>query len=318
MRASRYHEYGEPSELQVDDIERPEARRGELVVEVKAASVNPLDTKLRAGIYEWATPPMTPGADFAGVVVDVGADVSDYEEGHRVFGTGLGIAQQGTAAEYVRTPLTNVAHLPDNVSVEGGAALALVGVTAWETLVERAGLTAADTCLIHGGSGGVGHVAVQVAAAAGATVTATASPEYHHQVRELGADTVVDYARDDLADAISDAGAPDVILDHRIDEHIDLNTQVCAPGADVVAISGTALELTYSNSGMARAKLQSLHHFALPKLPSYTDALERIASLAASGDVSPVVAETYDLDSVDQAHRDTEEGGFLGKLVIVP
>lgn len=318
MRASRYHKYGDPDVLQVDEVDRPKPRRGEVVVEVKASGINPLDVALRDGTYEWATPPMTTGSDFAGVVSAVGEDVVEFKEDDRVFGTGLGIGRQGTAAEYVRASLDHVVGLPETVSFEKAGALGVVGVTAWEGIVERAGITAGDRCLIHGGSGGVGHVAVQLADAVGASVTATASPEYHDRVRELGADTVLDYAREDLADAIADAGAPDVILDHRINEYVDLDTQICAPGADIVAIAGTALKLTYSNSGMARGKMQTLHHFAFAQLPAYAPALERIATLAADGDISPVVERTYDLDSMPQAHADVAEGGFLGKLVVVP
>ncbi|RQG99402.1 NADPH:quinone reductase [Natrarchaeobius oligotrophus] len=318
MRANRYREYGEPNVLQVEDVEQPEPDRGEVVVAVEAAGVNPLDTKLRSGAYEWATPPMTPGADFAGVVTAVGPGVTDFAEDDRVFGTGLGIGRQGSCAEYVCASLEHVAQLPDNVSFEEGAALALVGVTSWEGLVEKAGLKAGDRCLVHGGSGGVGHVAVQVAKAAGASVTATASPQYHDQVEKLGADTVLDYSRDDLADAIANAGAPDVIMDHRINENIDLNTQVAAQGGRIVAISGTDIELTYSNSGMARGKMQTLHHFAMPQMATFAPALERVATLAGNGQVSPVIERTYGLDEVAQAHEDVVEESFLGKLVVTP
>lgn len=318
MRANRYHEYGEPNVLQVEDVERPEPDRGEIVVSVEAAGVNPLDTKLRSGAYEWATPPIAPGSDFAGVVSSVGADVSEFSEGDRVFGTGLGIARQGSSAEYVCAPVEYVAQLPENVSFEEGAALALVGVTSWEGMLEKAGLKAGDQVLVHGGSGGVGHVAVQIASAVGASVTATASPEYHDQVEDLGADTVLDYSRDDLDTAIADAGAPDVIMDHRINEHIDLNTKVAAQGGRIVAFGGTDIELTYSNSGMARGKMQTLHHFAMPQMPTYAPSLKRIGALAGSGRISPVIERTYGLDEVDQAHRDVVGESFLGKLVVIP
>lgn len=318
MQAVRYHEYGDPGVLRIDDVERPEPRRKELLVEVKAAGINPLDTKLRSGAYDWMTPPAIPGSDFAGVVADTGPDVADFEVGDRVFGTGLGIDRPGTCAEYARASLEHVAHLPDEVSFEEGAAVALVGVTSWEGLVETADLKAGDRCLIHGASGGNGHVAVQIAAAVGASVTGTASPQYHDRVSELGADTVVDYSRDDIEEALEEPGAPDVILDHRIDEYIDLNTRICAQGARIVAISGTKSELVYSNSGAARGKMQTLHHFAMPKLPTFAPALERVATLSANGDLSPVVDRTYDLESVADAHRDVVEDSFLGKLVVVP
>lgn len=320
MQAIRYHETGGSDVLRSDELERFEPGREEILVEVRAAGINPVDTKFRAGVYEPGPMPMIPGSDFAGVVTDVGPGIEEYGPGDRVFGTGLGIDRQGTCAEYTLATTDHLAHLPDGVSYDVGAAIALVGVTAFEALVNMAGLEVGERCLIHGGSGGVGHVAVQLAAAAGATVIATVAPEYHDRVQELGADAVFDYATDDaeLAAAIKPLGPPDVVLDHRIDEHLGFNTSVGAPGSRVVAIDSTDPTVTYPNAGEARSKSTSLHNLAVVSLSSYRTRLERLARLLDDGKMTATIARSYELDDVAEAHRAVVEDSFLGKIVVEP
>lgn len=318
MRAIRYHEYGSTDVLQSEEIERPSPKRGELLVDVRAAGINPVDAKFREGTYPQGSLPKIPGSDFAGVVEAVGDDVDEFAVGDRVFGTGLGIDRQGTCAEYTVATTTHLAGLPDEIEFAVGAGIGLVGVTAWEGLIETAGLAVGDRCLVHGGSGGVGHVAVQLASATGASVVATAAEQYHDRVRELGADTVLSYDRPDLASAIGEAGAPDVVLDHRIDQHIEMNTEIASQGARIVAIDSTTPELCYPDSGTARAKMHTLHNFAMVSLADYSSALELIARLLESGNITTEVARTYDLDETGQAHSDVAETSFLGKAVVVP
>jgi NADPH2:quinone reductase len=204
------------------------------------------------------------------------------------------------------------------VSFEAGAALALVGVTAWDTLVRACGLEPAETCLVHGGSGGVGHVAVQLAAAAGARVTTTASPTYHDRLAALGADTVLDYRRDDLEAAIADAGAPDVILDHMLDEYLGLDTRVAADGGRIAAIGNDALEACFPDVPQCRANSLTVHHVSMFSIDEYRPVLERLARLATAGDLEAVVAREYDLASVPEAQEAVVNESFLGKLVVTP
>lgn len=320
MRAIRYHETGDPDVLQREELNRFEPRHGEILVEVRVAGINPVDAKFRAGAYEPGTLPMIPGSDFAGVVTEVGQDVDDYRPGNRVFGTGLGINRQGTCAEYAIATRDHVAPLPEKVAFDEAAAVALVGVTAFEGVIERAGLEVGECCLIHGGSGGVGHVAVQLAATAGATVVATAAPEYHDQLRNLGADAVFDYTTEEseLAEAIETVGSPDVILDHRVDEHLGLNTSVGAMESRVVAIDSTGSKVAYPDAGEARLKSTSLHNIAFVGLSSYRSQLERLAHLLEADDLTAVVARSYDLDNVADAHKAIAEDSFFGKLVVEP
>ncbi|WP_435154411.1 NADPH:quinone reductase [Haladaptatus sp. DFWS20] len=316
MRAVRYHEHGGSDVLRVDDIDRPEPDDAELLVAVRAAAINPVDTYFREGSYQPGNLPWIPGSDFAGVVEAVGTEVEGFESGDRVFGTGLGNERQGTCAEYVTTPTDRVAPLPDGVAFDEGAAVALVGVTAWRALIDHAGLEPGETCLVHGGSGGVGHVAVQLATAAGARVTTTASEEYHDRLEALGARTVLDYARDDLADAVREAGEPDVILDHRLDDYLQFDADVATLGARVVGIGNEGSAAGFENVAGARSKELTVTLMSMFNTPDISAVLERLARLVADGEVVPEIAGVYKLDEVDSAQADVVDTSFLGKLVV--
>ncbi|WP_276278978.1 NADPH:quinone reductase [Halorussus caseinilyticus] len=319
MRAVRYHEHGGPGVLTVEDAERPDPGPGEIRVEVRAAGVNPVDTYFREGSYEPPELPMIPGSDFAGVVDAAGEGVEDFAEGDRVFGTGLGNDRQGTYAEYAVAPTDRVAELPDSVDFAEGAAAALVGVTAWRALVDHAALEPAETCLVHGGSGGVGHVAVQLADAVGARVVTTASGEYHDQLEDLGADDPVDYGRDDLADAVVEAaGNPDVILDHRLDQYLDFDAEVGTTGVRVVGIGNTEPAAGFENVAAARAKEMRLQLMSMYNTPDMTAILRKLAWLLAEGDLEPRISKRYDLDHAADAQKAVLHNSFLGKLVVEP
>lgn len=318
MRAVRYHEHGGTDVLQGEEIDRPIPTADEVLVAVEATAINPVDTYFREGSYEPASLPMIPGSDLAGTVAAVGSAVTAFEEGDRVFATGLGNDRQGTCAEYATVPTDRFARLPEAVDFRTGAASALVGVTAWQSLIVAGGLEPGARVLVHGGSGGVGHLAVQLAAATSARVTTTASPTYHDRLRELGADDVVDYARDDLADAIADAGAPDVVLDHRLDDYLSLDTDVAAPGATIVAIGNDDLQACFENVPRCRGKALTVEHVSMFNTPDMSAVLDRLAVLLADGNLDTEIAHTYDLDGVAEAQRAVLEDSYLGKLVVEP
>lgn len=317
MRAVRYHEHGGPEVLCVEDVPQPKPGPEELLVRVEAASVNPVDTYFREGSYPPGDLPWTPGSDVAGVVEKAGEE-TEFTAGDRVFATGLGNDDQGTCAEYVAVPEEFAAPLPDLVEFETAAAGALVGVTAWQSLIAACGLEPGQRALVHGGNGGVGHLAVQLAAASGADVTTTARPDYHDRLADLGAETVLDYAREDLEDAILEAGEPDVVLDHRLDDYLGLDCRVAAFDADIAAIGNTDLEATFPNVPAARGKALTVHHVSMFNTPDIGGVLERLARLYERGDIEPVVAQTYDLEGVADAQEDVLAESFLGKLVVTP
>jgi NADPH:quinone reductase-like Zn-dependent oxidoreductase len=319
MRAVRFHEYGDRDVLQVDEVDRPEATGHDVVVEVAGAGVNPVDTYFRAGSYEPFQLPMIPGVDVAGEVVAVSEWVDDYAVGDRVVGTGLGMNHFGGYAEYAAVPEDRLAHLPDGVDLVAAGGAGVAAVTAWRALVDHAGLEPAESVLIHGGSGGVGHAAVQLAAATGAHVVTTAAPDYHARVEELGADAVFDYGREDLADAVVDeTGGVDVVLDHRLDDYLQFDAEVAATGGRVVGIGENDPAVGFSNDGVARSKDVSYQFMSMFNTPRLADPLAGVAYLMGQGDLDIDVARTYDLDEAAEAQRAVMEESFLGKLVITP
>jgi NADPH:quinone reductase-like Zn-dependent oxidoreductase len=319
MRAVRYHDYGEADVLGVDEIERPAPETDEVLVEMRAASVNPVDVMIRTGTYGDVSLPSIPGGDGAGIVAAVGDDVDSFAAGDRVFASGLDRAAGGTFAEYAAIPKTKLAHLPEDVSFEVGGAIANVGATAWTALAELAGMQPGDRVLVHGGSGGVGHAAVQIAASGGADVIATAgSADARDAVRELGATAALDYESDALAEAVlaaTDGAGVETVLDHMLEEHLDVDFQVVAEGGQIVAIMGHVPE---ANGVPLYTREVTVRGLRMDNHPVRTPTLNRLARLMDRGDLSAVVADTYELEDATQAHRDMAAGGYVGKLVVTP
>ena len=323
MRAVRYHEAGEPGVLGLEDIERPEPGRGEVLVEVEAASVNPVDAKFRA----WGVPsmPKTTGSDLAGTVAAAGGGV-DYAVGDRVFATGLHTDRfaGGSFADYALVPTDLLASLPDGVTFVEGAAVALVGVTAWRAFVDHAGLEPGATAFVHGGNGGVGHVAVGLADALGATPVATARPEHHDVVRTLGAGAVLDYGRDDLAAAARAAmgGGADAVLDHMPDRYLGTDVELATQGGDVAVIAGG--ESTLPDVTAARSKELALHMMSMsnlatqPEMPDIAPVLTRLGRLVAVGRLDVAIDRTHGLTEAAEAHRAVMEESVVGKIVVEP
>ncbi|WP_312909334.1 NADPH:quinone reductase [Natronosalvus caseinilyticus] len=321
MRAVRLDTHGGPDVLEVVDADRPDPESDELLLEVAAAGVNPVDTYFRDGSYEPVSLPFTPGVDVSGTVVETGDGVEGFEPGDRVFGTGIGNATaQGSYAEYATIPTDRVVHLPDGVDAIQAGAAGVVAVTAWRALIDHAALDPAEYCLVHGGSGGVGHAAVQIAAAVSARVLTTASPDYHSALADLGAETVFDYGRDNLADAVLEAsdGGVDAILDHRLDEYLQFDADVAATGARVVGIGENSPDPGFTNDGAARSKDVNYQFMSMFNTPDLRVPLRGVAHLLESDNLSIEIAETYGLEAAGEAQRAVMEDSVFGKLVIVP
>jgi len=322
MQAVRLHEHGDRDVLQVDEVERPSPGGHELLVEVAAAGVNPVDTYFREGSYTPVGLPFSPGVDIAGEIAAVGEYVDGFDVGDRVYGTGIGNAtHQGAYAEYAVVPEDRLVGLPEGADlVEAGGAGVVAG-TAWRALVDHAALDPAEDALIHGGSGGVGHAAVQIADAVSARTIATAAPEYHDDVAALGAGTVLDYGREDLDAAIVEAAAGDgvdVVLDHRLDDYLQLDAEVATTGGRVVGIGENDPGPGFSAVGVARSKDVSYQFMSMFNTPDLRIPLRGVAHLMGAGELSIGVARRYDLGEAAEAQRAVMEDSFMGKLVIVP
>lgn len=327
MRAVRYHEHGGPEVLQVDQMDRPDPGRGEVLIEVRAASVNPVDSLYRQGIlggddegaFEGSSLPSVVGTDLAGVVTAVGPGVTRFEPGDRVFGTGMADNQQATVAEYAVAPTDHLTTLSDGVAFEQAAAAAHVGGTAWRAVVEFGDIDPGDRVLVHGGNGGVGHVAVQLAALSGARVIATAGSEpARERVLELGASEALDYNRSDLSAAIREAagGAVDLILDPHTGEYLELDIQVAANGGTITHINGAFPAIP--NANPTRTKELTIQGVAMHNTPDIAPVMAQIEALLADGDLRINVDRTHVFEDAEEAHRAVAEDHIIGKVVLVP
>lgn len=326
MRAVRYHEFGGPEVLGIEEVEPLEPRTDEVRVDVAAAGVNPCDALRREGL--WGDDlPLIPGSDLAGTVEAVGDEDGPFAVGDRVFGTvpmlnaaGSRGDRQGTYAERATVRTDRLATLPDGVSFDAGAAAGIVCGTAWRALYELGDLPPGGTALVHGGTGGVGHVAVQLATAMGARVVATASADRLDRLRELGADRAIDYAREDLQGAI-EAAAPrgaDLILEHMVERRCDLDVAVAAPGCDLLVIGNNHDQPRIGDLTAAIGKDLTVQPFDAFNLDPVGGTLERIGRLMETGAVSIEIARGYGLDEAAEAHRAVTGDSFVGKLVVRP
>lgn len=323
MQAVRYHEHGDEDVLQVEDIDRPEPAADEILVETKAIGVNHVDTLFREGIFPPPGLPAIPGSDFGGIVAEVGDQVTEYEVGDRVNGAGLGGDRPGTYAEYITAPVERVAPLPEGVEFEEAAAMGHVGVAAWHATIDYGDLEPAKTVMIHGGGGGVGHIAVQLAARSGATVITTeAEEETRERLLDVGADAAFDFRRDDLADAVTDIGNPDLIVDYHFDNYVDFDLVNTAHGGRI-----SVLEYTGEEGGQAVIDQGTLRQALLKDITiqlvgiynaDISSVLRSLDKLVAEGDLQIEVARTYDLSDAAQAQHEIVEELFFGSSVLVP
>ena len=311
MRAVVQHTLGSPDVLEVTRVPRPVPLPTEVLVRVHAAGINPVDWKTRAGsgvVGVLGAPPFVLGWDVSGVVEATGAGVTTLAVGDEVYGMPWFPRAAGGYAEYVTAPSRQFARKPIGVTHTQAAAVPLAALTAWQALVDTAGLRAGQRVLVHAAAGGVGHFAVQLAKHLGAYVIATASERNHSWLVELGADEVVDYNVTRFEEAVADV---DVVLDLVGDGHDSTSTRslsVLRPGGVLLAIPGAAPEL------MAAGQKRDVRVTGFLVEPDGA-ALTQIAGLIDAG-VVRVEAKAYPLDQVARAHRDGEAGHTRGKLVL--
>lgn len=306
MRAVTIRDFGPPDVLRVEEVPRPRPGEGELLVRVRAAAVNPVDAGIRSGrarAMVGAELPYVPGFDISGVVAEVGPGVAGFQPGDEVFAM-IDLRRGGGYAEYALVRQDEAAPKPTGATFAEAAALPLVALTSWQALFDNADLQPGDVVLIHGGSGGVGSVAVQLAKWRGATVIATASERNQAFLRELGADVAVDYAGQRFEDVARDV---DVVLDP-----IGGDTQVRSLG--VLKDAGTLVALL-GLTAEARAPGRDIRVRTMLVHPD-TAELRRIADLVDEGHLRPVVSRTFPLERAAEAHEQIETGHTRGKLVL--
>lgn len=310
MKAAQIHQYGEPTVLQLDDITPPQPAAGEVLVRVHAAGINPVDLKTRTGAAGLASRygtdrfPMILGWDICGVVEQVGADVTAFQPGDKVFGMPHFPDLAAAYAEYVTAPADELAHKPANIDHLQAAALPLVALTAWQALFEAAGLEAGQKILVHAAAGGVGHIAVQLAKWKGAFVAGTASGRNAEFLAEIGVDQVVDYEKHRFEEVVSDV---DVVLDTMRGEVRERSWQVLKPGGILVSILGPPSAETAAQYGVRAANI-----LVYPN----GEQCAQIAALVDQGKLKPHIDAVYPLAQAAQAHTHVAKGHTRGKVVL--
>lgn len=309
MRAITYSRHGGPDVLELTDLPTPKVAPDAVLVRVRAASVNPVDWKVRQGhldgIIDTAFP-VVPGWDVAGVVERVGLDTPELQVGDEVFGYVRkdvvgGEISGGTFAELVAAPVRTLARKPAAWSFEEAAAVPLAGLTAYQT-IRRSGVAAGQTVLVQAAAGGVGSFAVQIARALGARVIGTASQRNHDFLRSLGADPV-EYG-DGLVDRVREV-APDgvdVVLDYVGGDALDVVPGVLRDGGTVASVTDPR----------ARDELGGYYVWVRPDAAD----LAELARLGDAGELRPEVAEVFDLADTAAAHELSASGHVRGKVVV--
>ncbi|MFE5582411.1 NADP-dependent oxidoreductase [Kitasatospora sp. NPDC056531] len=309
MHAISQDTVGGPEVLRLVETARPEPGRGEILVRVHAAGVNPADWKTRSrGVFaNGGTPPFTLGWDVSGVVEAVGYGVTLFRPGDEVYGMPSFPQPAGAYAEYVAAPARHFAPRPKNLTHVEAAGLPLAALTAWQALVDTADLQPGQRALVHAAAGGVGHLAVQIAKARGAYVIGTASSAKHDLLRGLGADELVDYRTRDVAEAVREV---DVVLDPIGGPSWSRSLRSLRPGGTLVSIEPPTDAFPIAEAGAA-----GVHAVFMLVEPDH-QGLREISRLVESGRLRVLVDTVLPLARAAEAHRLGELGRTTGKIVL--
>ena len=330
MKAFIVDRYGKTGGVRIGEMPEPELREDDVLVEVHAAGVNPLDSRIRDGDFKLILPyrlPLILGNDVAGVVARVGSRVRQFKPGDEVYAR-PDDDRIGAFAEFISIKEASLARKPKTLTMEEAASLPLVGLTAWQALIERANLKKGQKVLVHAGSGGVGTIAIQLAKHVGAVVATTTSTANLDWVKRLGADIVIDYSKDDFATVLQDC---DVVLNSLSGEVLAKSLRVLKPGGQLVSISGPpdpAFAKDIGANWMVRLVTQLLSYRIRRKAErrnvSYSflfmrasgDQLREIGSLVDSGIIRPVLDRVFPFESTGEAIAYVEKGRAKGKVVV--
>ena len=308
MKAVRFHKYGDADVLKYEDAPRPEPGSEDVLVKIKATSVNPVEWKLREGYMKDMMPvtfPFTPGGDIAGVVEAVGAGVTDFAPGDAVLGR-LAPQSGGGYAEYAATPAATLTRKPESLSFVEAASIPVVSLTAWQSLFDFGGLLVGQSVLIHGGAGGVGLFAVQFARWKGASrIYATASAGDKEFVQNLGADTVIDYKNERFEDIAQNV---DLVLDTIGGETQERSWGTLKKGGILVATTGPPAADKAAAHGVRAVMAQ---------VKPTIGGLAEIVGLMSDGEIKTEVGKTFPLAEARAAQDLSQHGHIRGKIVLI-
>lgn len=315
MKAIFYERYGTPEVLQIGERPTPEPQEHEVLVEVVATSVNPIDRRLRNGeLQEYITRtfPVVPGWDVAGRIVKVGTKVTDWQVGDEVLGLAFTWSvQHGSYAEYCPIDAAAITHKPSSISFEQAAALPLVSLTAWQALSEFGQLQAGQCVFIQAGAGGVGSVAIPMAKHLGAKVYTTTSAKNHDYVKSLGADVVIDYTAEDYESVLrqQEPAGVDLVLEALLGNGTaEAAIRLTKDGGRVAYMNNEPPEMDEIAERNITAEF--LHH-----RPD-GDMLRELVGLYQSGEITLPMIQVRPLEEAMDAHLESEKGHTQGKVVL--
>lgn len=330
MKAFIVHRYGKKEKLQLTNVAEPVMGEKDVLVQVYATGVNLLDSKIRNGEFKLFLPyktPFTLGHDVAGVVVKVGTGVKQFKVGDEVYARPSD-HRIGTFAEYISMNENDVALKPKNLTMEEAASIPLVGLTAWQALIEKANLKKGQKVFIQAGSGGVGTFAIQLAKHLGATAATTTSAANVDLVKSLGADIVIDYKKEDFENKLKDY---DVVLNSQDSKTLEKSLGVLKTGGKLISISGPpdsdfAQEIKANwflkliikfLSSSVRKKAKHLNvNFSFLFMKANGRQLTEITKLIDSGVIRPVIDKVFPFEQTNEALSYVETGRSKGKVVI--
>lgn len=328
MKAAYINRYGHIDDVQVGEQPKPSLSKDAVLVKVHAASINPLDIRVLEGEFKAILPvkfPVILGSDFAGTVIEVGSNVTQFKAGDEVYAK---IDLNGAFAEYTVVQQSSLALKPKNISMELAASLPLVALTAWQALVEIAKVQSGQKVLIHAGSGGVGSIAIQLAKSLGAIVATTTSGKNTRWVRELGADIIIDYKTADFEQELKDY---DVVLDTQGGKTLEKSLNMVKRGGRIISISGPpdqAFAEAVNPNRFLKCVIPllswSIRHKAKKRGITYSflfmqpngQQLSKISELVEAGKIKPIVDQTYDFAQIKEAFQYVNTGRSKGKVVL--
>ena len=306
MKAVVLREYGGSETLKLQEVPRPETKDDEVLVRVIAAGVNPVDAYVRQGMLSrrgFDKRPMIIGYDIAGVVEKTGANVTKFKAGDAVYAY-LSIMRGGGYAEFATAKEGEMALKPKNIDFEKAAAVPLAATTAWQALIDTAKIDKGQTVLIHGGSGGVGSFAVQIAKARGAKVIATGSATNQDLLKQLGVDQPIDYETTKFQDVVKDV---DVVLNCVRADTLPASYGVVKKGGVIVSITG--------DPDPAECEKRAIRCSGLMAHPD-AKVLDELTKLIEANKITPIVSQTFPLAEAAKAHQQIETRHARGKIVL--
>lgn len=330
MKAFIVKHYGKGEKVHLTSMSEPDVKEKDVLVQIYAAGVNLLDSKIRDGefkIFLPYKPPFILGHDVAGVVRQVGSKVTAFKVGDEVYGRPADY-RIGTFAEFIAMNEKDVAMKPKNISMEEAASIPLVGLTVWQALVEKADLKKGQKVFIQAGSGGVGTFAIQFAKHLGATVATTTSAANFDLVKSLGADVVIDYRKDDFENILKEY---DVVLNSQDKKSLEKSLRILKPNGKVISISGPPdpdfaiqikgnfflkIVMRILSAGVRKKAKRLGVNYSFLFMRAQGEQLSQITKLIESGAIKPVIDKVFPFEQTNEAMAYVEAGRAKGKVVV--